>query len=84
MTRTARRAKASPEAVRRSLHFVELTADIVERAALLDPPELRTLDAIHLASALSLSDSLDVFVCYDEVLQRAAGAYGLTLAAPGA
>jgi len=39
---------------------------ILERAAALRPPELRTLDAIHVATALSLGDDLLAFVTYDD------------------
>lgn len=84
VTRAARRAQASSETVLRSLHFVELTPEVLEQAAQLDPPELRTLDAIHLASALVLGGAVDAFVCYDGALGQAAVAHGLTVVAPGA
>lgn len=35
-------------------------------------PLLRSLDAIHLASALAVSDELDTFCCYDERRPKAA------------
>ena len=82
VTRAARRARASPGPVLRSLHYVELTPGVLERAAQLDPPELRTLDAVHLASALVLGDVLEAFVCYDQPLQEAAQACGLRVVAP--
>jgi predicted nucleic acid-binding protein len=50
--------------------FVELSAGIADAAAQLEPPSLRTLDAVHLASALSLGDDLGTFVAYDRRLQR--------------
>ena len=59
-----------------------ITPEIVEQAAVLDPPELRSLDAIHLASALDLADDLDGLVTYDERLARAASEYGIATLAP--
>lgn len=44
---------------------------------------LRTLDALHLASALLLGSELIVFVAYDRRLRDAARDAGLTVAAPG-
>lgn len=43
---------------------------------------MRSLDAIHLASALSLGDSLALFVTYDDRLADAARANGISVAAP--
>lgn len=65
-----------------SLVVVELTPDIVEHAGRLDPSELRTLDAIHLATALSLGDAVD-FISYDARQADAARRAGLTIAHPG-
>ena len=62
--------------------LVQLTSPLLERAALLDPPELRTLDAIHLATALSLGGELDSLVTYDERLARAARESGIPTLAP--
>lgn len=47
-----------------------------------DPPELRSLDAIHLATALDLADDLDGLVTYDERLARAANDVGIPTLAP--
>ncbi|MDQ3400149.1 MAG: type II toxin-antitoxin system VapC family toxin [Chloroflexota bacterium] len=55
---------------------------IAARAARLDPPSLRTLDSIHLATALSV-DPLDGFVTYDDRLSQAANVAGLSVFAPG-
>jgi predicted nucleic acid-binding protein len=48
------------------------------------PPRLRTLDAIHLATALDLADSLSTLLTYDKLLAEAARAAGLTVLSPGA
>ena len=49
---------------------------------MLRPPEVRTLDAVHLAAALSLEDDLDELVTYDGRMAAAAKANGLAVAAP--
>jgi predicted nucleic acid-binding protein len=67
----------------RSVVFIEVSSAIAEQASQLEPAELRTLDAIHLASALSAADpSIDV-ITYDERLAEAARAHGLTVVQPG-
>jgi predicted nucleic acid-binding protein len=55
---------------------------IVEKAATLDPSELRSLDAIHLASALSVKASLTALVAYDVRLCSAAVRAGIEVASP--
>lgn len=62
--------------------LLELTEPIRERAAALDPPTLRSLDAIHVATALELGDELDFLVTYDARLREAARAHGLDVQAP--
>lgn len=64
--------------------IVEITPPVLEDATHVPPPRLRTLDAIHLATALDLEDALDVLVTYDKLLAEAAGAAGLAVASPGA
>ena len=67
----------------RSLDLVALDATVIERAASLKPPELRTLDALQIASALRLSPLDPVFVAYDVRVARAATHAGLRTSAPG-
>jgi uncharacterized protein len=64
-----------------TLVIVELDEQIERLAATLDV-RLRTLDAIHLASALSLGEEISAFVCYDAHLSDAARAAGLPAIAP--
>jgi uncharacterized protein len=45
---------------------------VLDDAGALDQPFLRTLDAIHLATAKSIGDSLAAFVTYDKQLAAAA------------
>lgn len=62
--------------------FIELDASVADSAAGIDPPTLRSLDALHVASALALADDLESFVTYDTRLADAARAAGLTVVAP--
>ena len=83
--RAARRREHDPshlEAVLASIEIVEFDAAIARRAALIGPPGLRTLDAIHVASALALSGELDAFVTYDQRVVDAARAIGLPVVSP--
>ena len=69
-------------AVLDSITLLELTTSTFEEAGRLDPTNLRTLDAIHLASALSLGDDLESIVTYDERLADGARANGILVTAP--
>lgn len=66
------------------LTVLEVSEAIRARAALLDPVALRSLDALHLATALELGDDLDALVTYDSRMTEAAAGIGLQVAAPGA
>lgn len=59
-----------------------VTTAIFERAGLLDPPTLRTLDALHCAAALDLGDELEGLVTYDDRLAGAAQALGIVVLTP--
>lgn len=48
----------------------------------LGPSTLRSLDALHLATALSVREDVGAFVVYDERLSRAAVDAGLPVVAP--
>jgi len=64
------------------LEILELDEELAVRAAQVGPAGLRSLDAIHLASALTLGDELDAFVTYDARQADAARAAGLTVESP--
>jgi predicted nucleic acid-binding protein len=66
----------------RDISFRELTADIALLAGQLEPSALRTLDAIHLATALELRAELAGFLTYDARLAAAAREHGLRVEAP--
>lgn len=67
-----------------SVLLIPLSPELVEHAGTLTPASLRTLDAIHLAAALSVVNSLEAFVAYDLRLGAAARDCGLFVVAPGA
>jgi len=69
-------------AVWERVDVVELDAQIADVAARIGPRDLRSLDAIHLASAMAVVDRLDAFVTYDARLADAARELGLTVIAP--
>ena len=63
---------------------IALDPAVAGAAGAIQPPALRTLDAIHLASAAALADDLEAIVTYDRRLAEAAVALGLPTASPGA
>ncbi len=64
--------------------LLPLSRSVRERASGLRPVELRTIDAIHLATALEIESDLDSMVCYDRRLVGAAEASGIETHSPGA
>ena len=60
----------------------EIDPDIIQSAAAIAPVTLRSLDAIHLASAIWLGADLGGFLTYDARLGGAAAVVGLPLLAP--
>ena len=65
-----------------SIEIFELDADIAARAMRVSPDVLRTLDAIHVATALAIGPTLDAFVTYDDRQAEAARAAGLPVVRP--
>lgn len=65
-----------------ALALMRLTPGVCAVASELEPGILRSLDALHLATALTLGDSLEAVVTYDDRLTAAAGLLGLPVAAP--
>jgi uncharacterized protein len=63
------------------LHLVPLNNRLLDAAATKLPPDLRTLDAIHLAAAMTAPD-LRAIVTYDRRLADAAATAGLAVVAP--
>ena len=67
----------------RSFYLVPVADEVLLAAADLASATLRSRDAIHLASALSLGGRLAAIVTYDQRMSRAAADLGLAVAAPG-
>ncbi len=65
------------------VEIIELDTAIADAAALVAPRSIRSLDAIHLASALAVADELQAFVTYDVRLAEAAVSSGLPVESPG-
>ncbi len=64
------------------LDLIAVSTRVLTEAAAIEQPFLRTLDAIHLAAAVSLRASLSAFVTYDKRLAAAAGELGLPVLSP--
>jgi predicted nucleic acid-binding protein len=87
LLRTVRRAGLPRlmEGARRqlaSIDLIRLDDDLLERAAEIEPSTMRSLDAIHLATALDLGSDLAAVVTYDARMSAAAQALGLPVVAP--
>lgn len=86
VVRTARRIGGSAVAqaveLLRTVVLLPLTAEIRREAGRVGPPELRSLDAIHVATALSASDRIGAVLTYDKRLASACAAAGLRVVAP--
>jgi predicted nucleic acid-binding protein len=65
-----------------SLALLPIDEAVLARARTLEPSDLRSLDAIHLATALSIEDDLGTLISYDDRLGEAARAHGLTVVSP--
>ena len=84
--RAVRRRDAAREPLAREvlarLALVVIGDRVLTAAALLEPVGVRSLDAIHLATALRLGKGLAAFVSYDARQLEAAEALGLPVASP--
>lgn len=65
------------------LDLIPLSGEVIDQATEVGGDHLRSLDAIHLASALALRADITTLVAYDHRLLDAAEAAGLTCAQPG-
>lgn len=75
------RAQEAAEATR-SLRLIAADDQLIDSAMRLDPPTMRTLDSIHVASALCLGDDLAALITYDARMSEAAKVLGLPVQAP--
>lgn len=80
--RTHPAAASSVKALLSTIMLVPISTDICDSAARLEPPTLRSLDAIHLATALAAGEDLEAMLTYDDRLVEASLGYGLKVLAP--
>lgn len=66
-----------------AVYLLEVTPAILDDAGAQHPPLLRSLDAIHLATALSVGDPGMAVITYHRRFADAARANGLTVVQPG-
>lgn len=64
------------------LDLIAVSTRVLNEAAAIEQPFLRTLDAVHLAAAASMRRSLSAFVTYDTRLAAAAQEAGLPALSP--
>ncbi|MBX3072256.1 MAG: type II toxin-antitoxin system VapC family toxin [Thermomicrobiales bacterium] len=65
-----------------SAPLLALPRDVFDRAGILEPAYLRSLDALHLAVALGLGNGLLGIVTYDRRMAEAALLHGVRVVAP--
>lgn len=73
---------AAAEELLAQMSLIGTSKEVLRIASLLEPVAMRTLDAIHLASALSVREQLDAFVAYDNRLIEAARVAGVPVVSP--
>jgi predicted nucleic acid-binding protein len=68
--------------VLRRLDLVRINDRVLDAAGILQPAQVRSLDAIHLATAQLLGEDLGQVVTYDDRMADAARSLGLKIIAP--
>jgi hypothetical protein len=87
--RALRRVGAAPgvhrraDAVLQTVTLVRVDEPVLRVAGEIGPGDVRTLDAVHLATALSTGDDPEAFITYDDRLAQAGRAAGLVVLQPG-
>ncbi len=64
------------------IEMIDVDEPLLRAAAAIEEPSLRSLDAIHVAAALSLGTDLAELITYDQRMAEAASSLGLTVTAP--
>lgn len=75
-------AYARLHGILRHMALLRIDDDVLSRAERMAPPALRSLDAIHLATAAGLGSDLGVLVTYDKRLAAAAADAALPVESP--
>jgi len=76
------RATTRARQVLQRIDLVRLDDALLDAAGVLDASVLRSLDAVHLAAALTVAAQLEAVVTYDARMAAAARLLGLRVAAP--
>jgi predicted nucleic acid-binding protein len=76
------RAAAAGRAVLARCDLVRVSDQVLTRAGMLEPHELRSLDAIHLATAERLGSDIRELVIYDDRMAQAARHLGYRVSSP--
>ncbi|MGH2923351.1 MAG: type II toxin-antitoxin system VapC family toxin [Solirubrobacterales bacterium] len=77
-------AATRAESVLEGIDLIALDPEMAAAARDLRPMELRSLDAIHIATALALGGELETFISFDRRQIDGATGAGLDVASPGA
>ena len=80
--RHGRSATARARELLDGLSLLALDDALLDSAAAIDANDLRSLDAIHIASAQQLDEELNTLVSYDERMLTAARALGVPVSRP--
>ena len=79
----ARGVHRRADAVLQAVTLVRMDEPVLRVASEIGPGDLRTLDAAHLATALTMGDAPAAFLTYDDRLAEAGRAAGLIVQQPG-
>jgi predicted nucleic acid-binding protein len=75
-------ALARGRVVLHRLDLIRISGSILDSAGTLEPPHVRSLDAIHLATAQAVGDDLGQLITYDDRMSDAARQLGLRAVSP--
>lgn len=73
---------ARARAVLGRIDLIRVNDRVLNAAGALQPPELRSLDAIHIASAQLLAEDLGQLVTYDDRMLATASGLGISTVSP--
>jgi predicted nucleic acid-binding protein len=79
----SRKVQRRVREVLQAVHLIDLSGPLLDEAAGLQPASIRSLDAIHLATALTVDEPGLEIITYDGRMADAARANGLRVAQPG-
>ncbi|HZW99258.1 MAG TPA: type II toxin-antitoxin system VapC family toxin [Trueperaceae bacterium] len=77
-------AQRRGETALEAIELIAISDDVLDAAGRLPPATLRSLDAIHLATAVLLGSDLQSLLTYDRRMRATATAMGMKAASPGA